>query len=160
LYNRRYLRDSMQREFDRCARDGAPLSLLLIDLDHFKLVNDQHGHSVGDEVLRQVAVLLGQETRSSDICCRYGGEEFLLVLPYVDAQAALQRAEDCRSRIAAHHWLADGQAFAVTLSVGVACATDAHMAPDMLIKLADQALYRAKAEGRNCACLSGPAIMA
>lgn len=149
LYNRRYLNDSLQREFDRCARDGAPLSLLLMDLDHFKQVNDRHGHSAGDAVLRQVAAMLGHEMRSSDICCRYGGEEFLLVLPHVGQDAALVRAEQCRSGIAAHHWQADGQAFAVTLSVGVACMTDAPMTPSALINLADQALYRAKADGRN-----------
>lgn len=160
LYNRRYLHDSMQREFDRCARDGAPVSLLLIDLDHFKLVNDHHGHSVGDEVLRQVSAILEQETRSSDICCRYGGEEFLLVLSGVGAQAAQERAEHCRSQVAAHPWLVNGQAFAVTLSVGVACTADTHLTPAELIDRADQALYRAKAEGRNRVCLSGAANMA
>jgi len=156
LYNRRYLNDSLQREFDRCARDGAALSLLLIDLDHFKQVNDSHGHTTGDEVLRQVSVILGQEMRSSDICCRYGGEEFLLVLPYVGLDAARDRAEYCRRRIEEHHWLAGGQPFVVTLSVGVACSPDAQMTPAELINLADQALYRAKAEGRNRVCLSGP----
>ena len=154
LYNRRYLNDSLQREFDRCARDGAPLSLVLIDLDHFKQVNDRYGHSMGDEVLRQVSAMLGQEMRSSDICCRYGGEEFLLVLPQVGQDAALERAQSCRSRVAEHHWLADGQAIAVTLSVGVACTLDARTAPAELINRADQALYRAKAEGRNRVCLS------
>lgn len=164
LYNRRYLNDSLQREFDRCARDGAPLSLLLIDLDHFKLVNDRHGHTKGDEVLRQVSAILGQEMRSSDICCRYGGEEFLLVLPYVGLDAAQDRAEYCRRRIEGHHWLVGEQAFAVTLSVGVACTPDAQMTPAELINLADQALYRAKAEGRNRVCLSGfsaaPSVLA
>jgi diguanylate cyclase (GGDEF)-like protein len=155
LYNRRYLNDSLQREFDRCARDGAPISLLLVDLDHFKLINDRHGHSAGDEVLRQVSTLLMNDMRSSDICCRYGGEEFLLVLPHVGLDAALERAEHCRSHVAAHRWLADEQALVVTLSVGVACASDARMTPAALIHLADQALYRAKAEGRNRVCLSG-----
>lgn len=156
LYNRRYLNDSLQREFDRCARDGAALSLLLIDLDHFKEINDRHGHSMGDEVLRQVSAILGQEMRSSDICCRYGGEEFLLVLPCVGLDAAQDRAECCRSRVEGHHWLAGEQPLTVTLSVGVACTTDAGMAPSELIKLADLALYRAKAEGRNRVCVSSP----
>ena len=159
LYNRRYLNDSLQREFDRCARDDAPVSLLLFDLDHFKYVNDNHGHTIGDEVLRQVSALLLQEMRSSDICCRYGGEEFLLVLPHVGLDAALERAECCRSRVAKHHWRVGKQPFALTLSVGVACAPDARAIPATLINLADQALYRAKAEGRNRVCLPGPQIV-
>ncbi|MBH1986902.1 MAG: diguanylate cyclase [Burkholderiales bacterium] len=154
LYNRRYLADSLGREFDRCARDGVALSIVIIDLDHFKLINDQHGHSAGDEVLRQVSLLLLQSMRSSDICCRYGGEEFLLVLPGVELDAALQRAEQCRQRIAEQRWHANGRGFGVTLSVGLACSQDARMPPDHLIALADQALYRAKAEGRNRVCLS------
>ncbi|WP_375213780.1 diguanylate cyclase [Aquabacterium sp.] len=153
LYNRHYLGDSMQREFDRCARDGEPLSILLIDLDHFKQINDAHGHAVGDEVLRQVAELLQQDTRSSDICCRYGGEEFLLVLPAMSLEAALARAEHCRVRVAERSRLAEGCQVAVTLSVGVASTVGAGLSPEALIALADQALYRAKAEGRNRVCL-------
>jgi diguanylate cyclase (GGDEF)-like protein len=159
LYNRRYLNDSVQREFDRCARDDAPVSLLLFDLDHFKHVNDKHGHTIGDEVLQKVSALLLQEMRSSDICCRYGGEEFLLVLPHVGLDAALERAERCRRRVAEHHWLAGKQPFALTLSVGVACAPDARATPVTLINLADQALYRAKAEGRNRVCPPGPEVV-
>ena len=152
LYNRRYLNDSLQREFDRCARNGAPLSILLIDLDHFKQINDVHGHAAGDDVLRQVAALLQQDMRSSDICCRYGGEEFLLVLPAMAMDAALARAEHCRTRLAEQPWLADGRWVSVTLSIGVASVPAAGMAPEALIALADQALYRAKAEGRNRVC--------
>lgn len=159
LYNRRYLNDSLQREFDRCSRDGAAVSMLLIDLDHFKQINDRYGHTAGDEVLRQISEFLLQEMRSSDICCRYGGEEFLLVLPHMGLDAAIERAEQCRNRVAEHHWLANEQAFTVTLSIGVACALDAGMTPAELINLADQALYRAKSEGRNRVCLSGPDVI-
>jgi len=156
LYNRRYLDDSLQRELDRCAREGVGLSLLVIDLDHFKQINDRYGHAAGDEVLRQVSTLLLQNMRSSDICCRYGGEEFLLVLPHVELAAAIDRAEHCRRRVAEQRWQAEGQPFDVTLSIGVACSPDARMAPRELIELADRALYRAKAEGRNRVCLAGP----
>ena len=158
LYNRRYLNDSLQRELDRCARDGQPLSLLLVDLDHFKQINDRHGHGAGDEVLRQISALLLRHMRSSDICCRYGGEEFLLVLPGVDQQAALERAELCRRQVAGQQASARpgeaGLPFAVTLSIGVACSPDARQLPAELIERADRALYRAKAEGRNRVCVA------
>ncbi len=129
LYNRRYLNDSLQREFDRCARDGAAISLLLIDLDHFKKVNDLYGHSTGDEVLCQVSALLEQEMRSSDICCRYGGEEFLLVLPNMGMEAALERAQHCRKRVAEHPWSTIEAKLALTLSIGVACTPGAGATP-------------------------------
>jgi diguanylate cyclase (GGDEF)-like protein len=163
LYNRRYLDDSLQRELDRCARDGQPLSLLLIDLDHFKQINDRHGHGAGDEVLRQISALLLRQMRSSDICCRYGGEEFLLVLPGVDQEAAIERAELCRRQIAGQQSANKpddvGLPFAVTLSIGVACSPDARQLPAELIERADRALYRAKAEGRNRVCVAGGAGM-
>lgn len=155
LYNRRYLDDSLQRELDRCAREGQPLSLLLIDLDHFKQINDRHGHAAGDEVLRQISALLLQNMRSSDICCRWGGEEFLLVLPGLGLDAAAERAELCR-RLVAGQGQGHEQAFAVTLSIGVAaCTAEAGTAPAALIERADRALYRAKAEGRNRVCVAG-----
>lgn len=152
LYNRRYLDDTLQRELDRCAREGLPLSLLLIDLDHFKQINDQHGHAAGDAVLCQVSALLLQHMRSSDICCRWGGEEFLLVLPGVGLEAAAERAELFRLEAAqARHMPCP-----LTLSIGVsACTADAGTAPAALIERADRALYRAKAEGRNRVCVAG-----
>lgn len=150
LYNRRYLDDSLQRELDRCARESAPLSLLLVDLDHFKQINDRHGHSAGDEALRRISALLLQHMRSSDICCRYGGEEFLLVLPRVGPEAAAERAERLRQRVAGLHESGDeGLGFALTLSVGLACSLDGLTPPATLIDQADRALYRAKADGRN-----------
>jgi diguanylate cyclase (GGDEF)-like protein len=163
LYNRRYLDDSLQRELDRCARDGQPLSLLLIDLDHFKQINDRHGHGAGDEVLRQISALLLRQMRSSDICCRYGGEEFLLVLPGVDEHAAIERAELCRRQVAGPQSAGKpgeaGLPFAVTLSIGVASSPDARQLPAKLIERADRALYRAKAEGRNRVCVAGTGMV-
>ncbi len=156
LYNRRYLNDSLQREFDRCARDGAPVSVLLVDLDHFKHINDRFGHRMGDEVLCRVSALLSQRMRTSDLCCRYGGEEFLLFLPEVGLEVALERAEAWRQLIEAQRWDVDGETFGVTLSIGVASYPSARMAPAALIERADQALYRAKADGRNRICVAPP----
>lgn len=157
LYNRRYLNAALQREIDGCAREGATLALLLIDLDLFKQINDRFGHAAGDEVLCQIAALLLQSMRPSDICCRYGGEEFLLVLPGMGLQIAVERAQALRQQVAERRWLVDGQAVGVTLSVGVACAHNAAIAPAALIDLADRALYQAKAEGRNRVCVAGAA---
>lgn len=157
LYNRRYLTTALQRETDACAREGATLALLLIDLDLFKQINDRHGHAAGDDVLCQISALLLQSMRPSDICCRYGGEEFLLVLPGMGLQTAVERAQALRQQVAERRWLADGQPIGVTLSVGVACAHNARVAPAALIDLADRALYQAKAEGRNRVCVAGDA---
>ncbi len=160
LYNRRYLNDTLQREFDRCARDAAPVSVLLVDLDHFKQINDRFGHRMGDEVLCRVSELLLQRLRTSDLCCRYGGEEFLIFLPDVDVEVALERAEQWRQLIEAQHWEVDGQVFGVTLSIGVASHPTARTAPATLIELADQALYRAKTDGRNRICVTLPECLA
>ena len=157
LYNRRYLTTALQRETDACAREGATLALLLIDLDLFKQINDRHGHAAGDDVLCQISALLLQSMRPSDICCRYGGEEFLLVLPGMGLQTAVERAQALRQQVAERRWLADGQPIGVTLSVGVACAHNARVAPAALIDMADRALYQAKAEGRNRVCVAGDA---
>lgn len=157
LYNRRYLTTALQRETDACAREGATLALLLIDLDLFKQINDRHGHAAGDDVLCQISALLLQSMRPSDICCRYGGEEFLLVLPGMGLQTAVERAQALRQQVAERRWLAEGQPIGVTLSVGVACAHNARVAPAALIDLADRALYQAKAEGRNRVCVAGDA---
>lgn len=157
LYNRRYLTTALQRETDACAREGATLALLLIDLDLFKQINDRHGHAAGDDVLCQISALLLQSMRPSDICCRYGGEEFLLVLPGMGLQTSVERAQALRQQVAERRWLAEGQPIGVTLSVGVACAHNARVAPAALIDMADRALYQAKAEGRNRVCVAGDA---
>ena len=157
LYNRRYLNIALPRELDASAGAGLPLAVLLMDLDHFKLVNDRLGHAAGDDVLCQVAALLLEGTRANDICCRYGGEEFLLVLPGMALDAALARAQDFRRKVADRPWRADGQPVAVTLSVGVACTQGAALTPAALIDRADRALYQAKAEGRNRVSAARPA---
>jgi diguanylate cyclase len=149
LYNRRYLDDTVQREVNRSVRTGNPVAVLMIDIDHFKQVNDRYGHSAGDQVLQDVAKLLQDEVRSSDVVCRYGGEEFLVFLPEMGADAALERAEWYRARVSVLG-VANTQARdVVTLSIGVACTTDKSVDPQRLINQADEALYQAKLGGRN-----------
>ncbi|MCK7545607.1 diguanylate cyclase [Marinobacter bryozoorum] len=148
LYNRRYLEDSLHREMTRCLRQGDPLSLVLIDLDHFKGVNDLHGHSAGDLVINQLASVLTALSRGSDIVCRFGGEEFLVVLPGTGLEAAEARAEDYRRMFEKTPVAMGENLFSVTLSAGVACSYR-EVPPDELIRQADLALYEAKEAGRN-----------
>lgn len=149
LHNRRYLDTAMTRELQRCERDGVMLNVLLIDLDHFKHINDAHGHAAGDLVLRELAALLEQQTRRGDVVCRYGGEEFLLLLPRITPQAAWKRAEQYRLALqnSAIPW--DDDTIHTTLSAGIACFPQHGRTMESLIQAADQALYRAKASGRN-----------
>lgn len=155
LYNRRYLDDSLHRELTRCLRQGEPLSLVLIDLDLFKRVNDEHGHSAGDQVINQLATTLTDLSRASDIVCRFGGEEFLVVLPGTDPEAAAARAEEYRSTFEKSPVTVEGATLAVTLSAGVASSYQEITLHD-LIRQADQALYRAKDSGRNRVCSHTP----
>ncbi|MDK9703506.1 MAG: diguanylate cyclase [Sulfuritalea sp.] len=149
LYNRRYLAATIDRELARCLRDGSPLSVMMIDIDHFKLINDTHGHPFGDEVLAAVAGVLNESLRAGDIACRYGGEEFLLLLPNMALETAKARADEIRLKVAALSLKADGIAFPVRISLGVAEAPRDAGDADTLVKQADAALYRAKAAGRN-----------
>ncbi len=149
LYNRRYLAATIDREFARCARDGMPLALMMIDIDHFKRINDTHGHPFGDTVLVAVAQVLGTALRAGDIACRYGGEEFVLVLPNMPLDAARERAEAIRRRVAALELNTGTLPVPVRISVGVAEAPQDATDAESLIRQADAALYRAKAQGRN-----------
>ncbi len=150
LYNRRYLEESAQRELTRCGRRGQPLSLLMLDIDHFKQFNDTHGHPGGDALLAEFGQLLQAMTRGEDIACRYGGEEFTLILPEADESAALQRAEAIRAAVEAMQVMHLGAALSkITVSIGVATFPEHGATPDVLMLLADEALYRAKRAGRN-----------
>jgi diguanylate cyclase (GGDEF)-like protein/PAS domain S-box-containing protein len=149
LYNRRYLDATLTRELIRVERAAAPVSLILGDLDHFKKVNDSHGHLAGDEVLRAFGNLIRRNARASDICCRYGGEEILLVLPGMSERDAVDRAELLRSAIAAAPVEYDGAQIAITASFGIARFPGDGQTADELIAAADTALYAAKAAGRN-----------
>jgi diguanylate cyclase (GGDEF)-like protein len=149
LYNRRYLDATLQRELARCARESLPLSLVLLDLDHFKHINDRWGHPVGDAVLRQLAARLTAQARLADVACRYGGEEFLMLLPGMPAEVALLRAEGWRADFAADALRHGSETIPVTLSAGVATYPQDGITAQALIGAADQALYRAKTSGRN-----------
>lgn len=156
LYNRRYLDTTLERELARCQREGLPLSLVLIDLDHFKRVNDSWGHPAGDEVLRQLADMLASHARTADVACRYGGEEFLLLLPGMPLAVAQERAERWRQDFADTTVLFGELAIRATLSLGIAGYPGHGTTAQQLIHHADQALYLAKAGGRDRVAVYDP----
>jgi diguanylate cyclase (GGDEF)-like protein len=144
------IKESAAIEVIRARRNGKPVSLAMLDIDHFKSVNDSYGHAVGDVVISSVAMLLRQRLRRSDVVGRYGGEEFVAVLPECDAGDAYLLMEDIRRRFASLRFSHEGKDFGCTLSVGLACSA---AYPDSggaaLLVAADEALYVAKREGRN-----------
>jgi diguanylate cyclase (GGDEF)-like protein len=148
-YNRRYLLPRLREEMERALRHAEPLSVLLIDLDHFKRVNDGHGHAVGDLLLRAFADVVRDHTRSIDVLVRRGGEEFVLIMPRTDEAAADLVAERLRTRLAEQPLpVRPGLAIAQTISVGVA-TWDGLETPEALDERADLAMYEAKERGRN-----------
>jgi diguanylate cyclase (GGDEF)-like protein len=149
IANRRQCEDAMTREIARAERLGAPLTLVLADLDDFKAVNDRHGHVVGDDVLREFAAVLRATVREADVAGRWGGEEFVLLLPGTDAAGGVNLAERVRTALAERAFLGrDGEVVTVTCSFGVAqLATGADERE--LFAAADRALYRAKRDGKN-----------
>ncbi|MBC7700923.1 GGDEF domain-containing protein [Aquabacterium sp.] len=148
LPNRRYFMDRLHAEVARQGRTAQPLSLMLIDADHFKRVNDAHGHTVGDEVLTVLARLLGESVRTpTDVAARLGGEEFAVLLPDTTVDEAEAVCWRIHSRLAAHAFQASGQTFHLTVSVGVAQCHG--QSAEVVLKQADRNLYRAKQEGRN-----------
>jgi len=158
LYNFRYLRQTLEMELHRASRQKSPLSLLMLDVDLFKQFNDRYGHPAGDRVLQRIAWILQKRLRVTDIPCRYGGEEFAVVLPDTDSPAAIQVAEEIRRRV-------EGEDFSegtgvdhatLTISIGVASFPGHGKDPETLLKAADTALYRAKDSGRNRVVLASP----
>jgi len=154
LVNRRALTIRLVTEMERVRRYNAPLAMLLLDLDHFKLINDTYGHLVGDDVLFGVATLLQRAVRSVDTVARYGGEEFILVLPETGTQGAVAFAERLRDRLATQRFpVAGGQEIHITGSIGVAIYPSPQIdSVEDLFRAADAALYRAKGSGRNLVC--------
>lgn len=150
LFNRRYLEEALNHELSRCTRRVQPLSVLMLDVDHFKQFNDLHGHSGGDRVLAAIGELLLTQTRGEDICCRYGGEELTIILPEVDLATASAMAEKLRAGIDALQVMADGVSLPkITASFGVATFPGHAGNAAQLLRKADEALYRAKQAGRN-----------
>jgi diguanylate cyclase (GGDEF)-like protein len=150
LFNSRYLNLYIGREIKRCKRHGIPLSVIFLDLDGFKGVNDAHGHLAGSRTLTEVGSILVEAVRESDILARYGGDEFVVVLPETPPSGALVIAERIRRSIEAHTFLRDqGLEARISASFGIASYPDHALSPEGLIQKADQAMYRAKERDKN-----------
>jgi diguanylate cyclase (GGDEF)-like protein len=150
LFNRRYMEETLERELARAARAKGPVSIIMLDIDHFKHFNDTFGHEAGDLVLREIGACLRAQIRAEDIACRYGGEEFTLIMPAASVDIARQRAEHMREQVKGltvqHHGQALGQ---ITASLGVAVYPEDGETGETVLAAADAALYRAKRAGRN-----------
>jgi diguanylate cyclase (GGDEF)-like protein len=150
IYNRRHFMTVVQREWERARRYTTAAALLLIDADHFKRVNDTHGHLCGDELLRCIARAVGESLRQADVLARFGGEELIVFLPHTDPLGALDVAERVRERVQALAIDWNGRKVSTTVSIGVAPMRNELPSLDWMIHEADTALYAAKADGRNC----------
>jgi diguanylate cyclase (GGDEF)-like protein len=150
LFNRRYMEESLQQEISRVIRQLHPVSIIMLDIDHFKNFNDTFGHASGDMLLREFGKLLQSHVRAEDIACRYGGEEFILIMPHVTLEVALERAERLRQAAFEIHIHDGGQVYRnVTISLGAAVFPQHGKTIETVLKAADDALYRAKRAGRN-----------
>jgi diguanylate cyclase (GGDEF)-like protein len=159
-HNKRYFLEFLEREMARCSRYGRPLSLLMFDIDHFKAINDTHGHLTGDYVLKELARRLLHRIRKEELLARYGGEEFAVVLPETSHENAMQFAETLRQMISSEVFEYEGDRFPVTISIGVSTLDFENQSPEVappaqtdpleFIREADGNLYKAKRGGRNC----------
>lgn len=151
LHNRRYFENHFSNMFDKAKDTSKPLSVLMCDIDHFKLVNDTYGHDVGDAVIRECSARIKKSVRNIDLACRYGGEEFVILMPDTDMALAKIVAERIRTEVSAHPVIAANGAHQVpiTVSMGVSCIEASEDTPEKLLKRADIALYQAKRGGRN-----------
>lgn len=148
LFNRRYLEETLERELSRGKRSGSPLGVIMLDLDHFKEYNDNYGHNAGDELLCALGHIIQDTVRREDIACRYGGEEFLLIMPGAPLEVAVERAQNLNARVRQLH-LQSSSLKAITISAGVAIFPDHGATGKDVIRAADTALYQAKEEGRD-----------
>lgn len=155
-FNRRYLQATLPRELAIARREGKPLCLVMLDLDHFKRLNDTFGHAAGDAVLRGLVDLIGSQIRQGDALCRYGGEEFVVIMSNVNVADAARRAEAWRAGFAGQRLSHAGRPLAATISLGVAAFPEHAETSDELLQRADEALYAAKAAGRNRAVVWEP----
>jgi diguanylate cyclase len=151
IYNRRYMEIKLGEEFNRCKRYGSKLSIIMLDIDFFKKVNDKYGHQCGDFILKSVSSRILSIIRNVDYLFRYGGEEFCCMLPETKFDGAMLVAERFREAIMEMENNYDNSIVKITISLGVAGLNDGISSPEMFIKKADEALYRAKREGRNIA---------
>ena len=159
LYNSRYLAQVLRREAKRASRSGRPLSLLFVDLDGFKAINDTHGHLFGSRALVEAAAIMRGTARETDVVARFGGDEFALVLPDTGSDGATSVGARIRERVAAHSFLqADGLDIRLTVSVGIATLPDVAASVEALIQAADKAMYRVKDRGKNGIYVAGSEI--
>jgi len=155
LFNRRHMEESFQRELSRAHRKKESLAVIMMDIDHFKRFNDTFGHDAGDMVLRTLSAFVQKHVRGSDIACRYGGEEFALIMPDTNLETALARAEFLRERVKGIHVQQGGSLLGpISLSMGLAVFPECGADPAELLQAADTALYRAKHEGRDRTCVA------
>ncbi|MGE5235530.1 MAG: diguanylate cyclase [Acidobacteriota bacterium] len=158
LFNRRYMVESLDRDLRRAARNGDSVGVMMLDLDHFKRFNDTHGHDAGDQLLRELGALLLQLFRGEDVACRYGGEEFTVILPEASPEDTRRRAEQLRESVKGLRIQHLGQTLeAVSVSIGVAVFPNHASTGNELLAAADAALYRAKSAGRNCVIVAAEA---
>jgi diguanylate cyclase (GGDEF)-like protein len=156
LYNSRYLSQVLRRETKRASRSGRPLSLLFIDLDGFKSINDTHGHLFGSRALVEAAGLIRASARETDMVARFGGDEFALILPDTGSEGAVAVGDRIRDRVASHRFLeGDGLSIRLTVSVGVATLPDVAASADGLVQAADEAMYWVKDHGKNGTHVAG-----
>jgi diguanylate cyclase (GGDEF)-like protein len=149
IYNKRSMLEFLEREAARCRRYARPLALVMFDIDHFKKINDTHGHLTGDYVLKELAKAVKGRIRREEHFARYGGEEFAITLPETDKKAATQFAEAIRGLVEKHHFEFEGHPISATISLGVGMLSDELTDVQQLIKVADENLYAAKRGGRN-----------
>ncbi len=155
LYNHRYFEQSLDREVRRCRRYGSIMALIFLDLDHFKTINDCYGHLLGSQCLAEVATIMAESVRDVDILARYGGDEFVVILPETTVATARMVAERLHSAVGSHVFLKDaGINVHMGTSIGLAGFPDHAQTKEDLVRKADEAMYRAKAEGRNRLCIA------
>ena len=156
INNKRYFLEYLEREMGRCHRYGRALSLIMFDIDHFKKINDTHGHLAGDHVLKELARLVQARIRRDEVFARYGGEEFAVLLPETTLEGATQLAHDVRQRVEDARFVFQNETIPVTVSIGLARLRESHKTGLDLIKEADERLYDAKRGGRNRVVVAAP----
>lgn len=153
LFNFRHFKTMLQTEMDRSKRSGIPTSLAMVDLDHFKRVNDKYGHEVGNQALQHLADILMSEVRTTDIVCRYGGEEFAMIFPETHLNLAVKVADRIRNEIASRPLVIEDEEITITASMGISVyMKTSTLEIDEFIESVDKYLYEAKQSGRNCIC--------
>ncbi len=150
IFNQRHFSESLENELERAQRYNRELSLLMIDIDHFKKVNDTFGHRAGDHILKNLARIFVSRSRRVDYVCRYGGEEFAIILPEVDIMGAFKFASKLNKAVASHKFIFEKDEIPITISIGVSDIMEGPQSVDDLIETADRRLYLAKERGRNC----------